>query len=66
MIFPPDEHFTVKHCRSEGGLVTVCADGREEKTIDLGDEVHIAKANKNLNLIFLKENSNLEVFFRKF
>ncbi|MBR5296138.1 MAG: NAD(+)/NADH kinase, partial [Clostridia bacterium] len=66
MIFSPETVFTVKGARCEGGNVTVCADGRETRSIAQGDQVKILRGEKRVNLIFLKERSNLEVFFRKF
>lgn len=66
MIFRPETEFTVKKSRSAGSRVTVCADGREERPLKLGDTVKISRSEKRVKLIFLKNESNLEVFFRKF
>ncbi|MBQ4036947.1 MAG: NAD(+)/NADH kinase [Clostridia bacterium] len=66
MIFRPETEFTVKKSRSAGSRVTVCADGREERSLKLGDTVRICRSEKRVKLIFLKNESNLEVFFRKF
>jgi len=52
--------------RSEGGRVTVCADGREEEFLNDGEIVTVTRAKRRLKLCFLGEKSNLEVFFRKF
>lgn len=66
MIFSPKTVFTVKNCRSEGSVVTVCADGREEKALTAEDEVTISRSNKRVKLITFEPQSNHEVFFRKF
>lgn len=66
MIFSPETIFSVKGARCAGGTVTVCADGREKRVILPHETVRILRAKKRVNLIFLKERSNLEVFFRKF
>ncbi len=66
MIFSPETLFTVKGAASEGGKVTVCADGRTVIPITENDVVKIRRAPHRLKLIFLKPRSNLEVFFRKF
>lgn len=66
MIFSPDTVFTVKGAASEGGKVTVCADGRAAFPITEHAVVKIRRAPHRLKLIFLKKKSNLEVFFRKF
>lgn len=66
MIFAPETVFTVKGATSEGGKITVCADGKAEKTVTATDTVKIRRAKHRLKLIFLKPRSNLEVFFRKF
>ncbi|MBR7165314.1 MAG: NAD(+)/NADH kinase [Clostridia bacterium] len=66
MIFSPETVFTVKNFRSEGSVVTVCADGREEKALTEGDEVTLRRSNKRVQLITFDPQSNHEVFFRKF
>ena len=66
MIFSPETVFTVKGARCYGETVTVCADGREKRVVLPDEKVKICRAKKRVNLIFLKERSNLEVFFRKF
>ncbi len=66
MIFRPDTEFLVEKIRSEGGDVTVCADGREKAFLNEGDTVTVTRAKRRLKLCFLGEKSNLEVFFRKF
>lgn len=66
MIFRPETRFTAKEIRTEGGRVTVCADGRETALVDEGDEVVITRSRYRLKLCFLGQKSNLEVFFRKF
>lgn len=66
MIFRPDTEFLVEKLHSEGGTVTVCADGREISFLKEGDTVSITRASHRLKLCFLGEKSNLEVFFRKF
>ena len=66
MIFRPDTEFSVEKIRSEGGRVTVCADGREETFLNDGEIVTVTRAKRRLKLCFLGEKSNLEVFFRKF
>lgn len=66
MIFRPDTEFFVEKIRSEGGKVTVCADGREKTFLKEGDLVTVTRAKRRLKLCFLGEKSNLEVFFRKF
>jgi NAD kinase len=66
MIFSPDTVFTVKGANLPGEKVTVCADGREKREVLPSEKVKICRAKKRVNLIFLKERSNLEVFFRKF
>lgn len=66
MIFSPETVFTVKGAASEGGRITVCADGKAEKSLTASDTVKIRRAKHRLKLIFLKPKSNLEVFFRKF
>jgi len=66
MIFSPETVFTVKGAVSEGGQITVCADGRSVIPLSAKDTVKIRKAPHRLKLIFLKPKSNLEVFFRKF
>ncbi len=66
MIFSPETVFTVKGARCGGEKITVCADGRETRQILPGEQVKIFRSKKRVNLIFLKERSNLEVFFRKF
>ena len=65
MIFSPETVFTVKGA-SEGGKLTVCADGKTEATVTPADTVKIRRARHRLKLIFPKPQSNLEVFFRKF
>ncbi len=66
MIFSPESEFEVENFKTAGGSVTVCADGRNRRTLSEGDRVFIRRAEKRVNLIFLKPQSNLEVFFRKF
>lgn len=66
MIFRPDTKFLVEKICSEGGRVTVCADGREQVFLNDGDLVTVTRALCRLKLCFLGEKSNLEVFFRKF
>ncbi|MBQ3075868.1 MAG: NAD(+)/NADH kinase [Clostridia bacterium] len=66
MIFSPETVFTVKGASTEGGKVTVCADGRAVCPITERDTVKIRRAPYRLKLVFLKPKSNLEVFFRKF
>ncbi len=65
MIFSPETVFTVKGA-SEGGKLTVCADGKTEATVTPADTVKIRRARHRLKLIFPGPQSNLEVFFRKF
>ena len=66
MIFRPETVFSVKNCRSEGGTVTVCADGRDQIALRDGDRIRIARAAKRLDLVVLGQKSNLELFFHKF
>lgn len=65
MIFSPETVFSVKGA-SDGGALTVCADGKTEATVTPADTVKIRRARHRLKLIFPKPQSNLEVFFRKF
>ncbi len=66
MIFSPETVFTVKRAHSEGGQVTVCADGRSVIPLAETDTVKLRRAPHRLKLLFLKPKNNLEVFFRKF
>lgn len=66
MIFRPDTEFLVEKIHSEGGRVTVCADGREIAFLNEEDPIVVTRASRRLKLCFLGEKSNLEVFFRKF
>ena len=66
LIFHPETVFSVKGCRSEGGPVTVCADGRETRILQEGDVVSIRRSEKRVRLLFPSKRSNLEVFSRKF
>ena len=65
MIFSPETVFSVKGA-SEGGKLTVCADGKTETVVTPADTVKIRRARHRLKLIFPGPQSNLEVFFRKF
>lgn len=66
MIFSPETVFSVKNAVSEGGKITVIADGKAEKAVAATDTVKIRRSKHRLKLIFLKPQSNQEVFFRKF
>ena len=66
MIFSPETVFTVRGGDGEEGVITVCADGREKRTLPPGEEIRIARGEERLELVFLEKRSNLEVFFRKF
>jgi NAD kinase len=66
MIFRPETVFTAKNFHSEGGGVTICADGRQEKSLKEGDVVKISRSKKRVELISFHEKSNQEIFFRKF
>jgi NAD+ kinase len=66
MIFSPETEFKVNNFRTAGGNLTVCADGRKPRRLSPEDTVFISRAKKRANLVFLKPQSNLEVFFRKF
>ncbi len=66
MIFSPDTEFCVRDCHSVDSRITVCADGREEITLNEGDTVSICRSEKRVQLITLDQRSNQEVFFRKF
>ena len=66
MLFRPETRFTVSKIRSEGGRITVCADGRESLVVGEQESVTVQRAEEKLKLCFLGKKSNLEVFFRKF
>ena len=66
MIFSPDTSFFVGDLKSEGSALTVCADGREIRSLQRGDTVRVEKSDKRVRLITLEEKTNHEVFFRKF
>lgn len=66
MIFSGETEFCVENLSREGGVLTVCADGREEFPFPVGEEVVIGKSDKHLTLLTLDKRSNMEVFFRKF
>ena len=66
MICSPETVFSVKDAVSEGGKITVIADGKAEKAVTATDTVKIRRSKHRLKLLFLKPQSNQEVFFRKF
>lgn len=66
MIFRPETVFTAYDLKSDGGTITVCADGREAAVPEDGEKIVVKQSDKRLKLCFLGEKSNLEVFFRKF
>lgn len=66
MIFSPETEFCVKNFKTASEKLTVCADGRKPRRLSPEDTLFISRANKRVDLVFLKPQSNLEVFFRKF
>lgn len=66
MIFSPDTEFEVKNFQTACENLTVCADGRNPRSLLPEDSVFISRAKRRVNLVFVKPQSNLEVFFRKF
>lgn len=66
MIFSPESTFTLQNVCSEGGKVTVCADGRACRELNSESVVTIFRSEKRVQLIRFAPTGNLEVFFRKF
>ncbi len=66
MLFPPETEFTASHFASEGGEITLCADGKKTVPLSPTDCVEISRAERSVKLVLREREHNLDVFFRKF
>lgn len=66
MLFSPETCFTVSDFSCSEGIVTLCADGKEQRSLSREDRLFLSRAKETVNLVSLRENNNFDVFFRKF